>query len=114
MSDLNERDKKFMNGARHVLDQSAAQIDEKTVQHLRQIRREAVALPVRANWRWVYAFTGVATTVFIAVLFSTSVQQQQDAVASLDDVELLSASEEFEFFEDLEFYQWLESEGETT
>lgn len=113
MNDLNERDEKFMNGARQVLDQSAAEIDEITTQQLRQIRREAMALPVQTHWRWGYAFTGVATTVFIAVLFSTSLQQQHDTVASLDDVELLSASEEFEFFEDLEFYQWLDSDGAT-
>lgn len=114
MSDLNERDRALMDGARQVLDQSAAELDEITAQRLRQIRREALAQPARAHWNWGYAGAATAAMAVMAVVLWPGPQQTDTTVASLEDIELLSANEDIEFYEQIEFYQWLDSDGQAT
>lgn len=114
MSDVNERDKALMDNARKVLDESAADIDEITAQRLRQIRREALAQASRAHWNWNYAGAAAAGIAVVAVMLWPAQQQQLDTVASLEDLELLSAKEDIEFYDQVEFYQWLDSDGEAT
>lgn len=116
MSELTDEDKALMDGARKVLDQSAADVDEITAQRLRQIRRQALTQSPRSPrsaWHWSYAGAASAAVVVIAVVLWPG-PQQVDPLASLEDLELLSANEDIDFYEQVEFYQWLESDGEAT
>lgn len=108
-------EEKLRNLAKRRLDQSTDQLDEKILSRLKTARREAVAKASASHplSGWLMPMGGlIATAATVALVVSLWVvnPQQVDVLPVLDDMSLLSGSEDLEFFEELEFYQWLEDE----
>jgi hypothetical protein len=58
---------------------------------------------------------GAAAAAAAVVLFvwqGTGVQQPDVGLAAIDDLEILLGEDEFDMFEELEFYAWLEEQPE--
>lgn len=114
----------FLREATDTLDSSLEQIDGATRTRLRAIRREALTgLDRRRSPVWWMAAGGLAASVLVAVLsvvlWETNTAHEMPLAglsgeAVLDDMVLLGDSEEPEFFEELEFYMWLDDEAHTS
>jgi len=102
--------------ARQLRDKSEEPLDGGTLSRLAMARNRALdEVGRRRRWQaeWplaVGAFASVAAAAVVVVLWQEVNRPPELELASADELELL-ASEDLEFFEELEFYQWLEAEG---
>lgn len=122
---MSEDQDKFIKQVRQQLDQQNEALDGETLSRLRQVRAHAVAAGERkgVSLPGLKGFTGgavafasvsvLAVAVWLAVPTSTTqdvpVLAEVQATA-FDDLELLAATEALAFFEDIEFYYWLETQ----
>ncbi|HEY5604249.1 MAG TPA: hypothetical protein VIM41_14195 [Gammaproteobacteria bacterium] len=109
-------DQVLLAAARSTLEDSLEQIDADTLSSLAALRRHAVdaassKLPVLGYTRWYLPVGALATAMSVGVLVFTPWTEQptqSDApVTALEDLNLLTTSDEIELFKELEFYQWL-------
>ena len=96
------------------LDAATDEIDAATKTRLRAIRREALASAETSShsaW-WVPAgsLAAVATLAVMTVSLWTLMPEQDAFMPPLEDIALLSDKEELEFYEELDFYLWLNNE----
>ena len=112
-----EKERAFLDDAGSLLRESAQCLDESTLADLRAARSRAVTgviSPVRRNWVWVG--TAVAVTAAVVMTFSVWLPGGSRSTApvpgleNIEDVDLLSGAEEIQFYQDLEFYRWLDNE----
>ena len=107
----------FLSAAKSILESSVDQIDDDTQIRLLAIRRRAMEAAksqstlTPAFSRWFLPVGGLATA-FAAVLVAVTLWTQQPVqesapVAALEDLNILTGSDEIEFYEELEFYEWL-------
>jgi hypothetical protein len=110
MSD--EQERKFTEAAKQLLDQATDDLDGATLSRLHRARNQALTgaakrlpffrrpLPIMIT----SALTAAALVIFVA--FGPSPQEtiEKNLVA---DLGLLTAEESLDFFEDIEFYEWL-------
>ena len=100
-----------------VLERSAAALDGETAALLAARRRRALEAARQADGqRWVQ-WGGLAAVAASALLVlglwwgqTASHPTVPGATPLVEDLELLSTREDLEFFEDLDFYLWLENE----
>lgn len=115
-----ERQRHFAQTAKHLLDEAATHLDSDTLSQLQRARNRALAarskpLPL---YRRPWPMTGMiasALTAVALVVFVVNGPLRQEAVETnmVADLGLLTAEESLEFFEDIDFYQWLSTvEGE--
>ncbi len=118
---MSEDQDKFIKQIKQQLDQESKALDAETLSRLRQARARALSeSDNRKSRQWsvlgggAVAFASVSVLA-IAVWLSvpTNTLQNPPALAeaqitAFDDLELLAATEELEFYEDMEFYYWLE------
>ncbi|MDR2214160.1 MAG: hypothetical protein LBE21_11130 [Pseudomonadales bacterium] len=104
----------FLRQVRKDLDQSCAALDGYTLSRLNRIRHAALERKRQGRRSpLLLPFGGLAMAsvlVFCVMLFNATPPEPRRlpvAAEQLEDIDLLSASEELEFYEDLEFYQWL-------
>ncbi|WP_455366799.1 hypothetical protein [Kaarinaea lacus] len=111
-------DQIFLSAAKTTLESSVEQIDDHTQARLAAIRRRAVdtaankpPLASSVFSRWFLPVGGLATAcaaVLVAVTLWTQEPEQNSApVAVLEDLNILTGSDELEFYQELEFYEWL-------
>ncbi len=100
------------------LERKAGELDAATLSRLRQARALALAeldrqTPRRAtHWLWAGGFaTASVFAVALLVLVNNEQPANQGFEELLADTELLGEPDELEFFEELEFYVWLEEQG---
>jgi len=110
-----ETEDKFLNAAKHALDDAEKNLDAGTVARLRAARREAIEQGLRrpSHMRpgWLLPAGGFATaTIVFAVagLLWFSAPNLILLQVNVSDIELLTAHENPEFFADLDFLDWLE------
>ena len=109
---LQEND--FLEQVSSALDKSCDSIDGYTQSRLTRIRHQALDRTKQAS-RWkVWGPVGAAGLACSMVLVLNFGIQSQAPVSdtligdtAIEDLDLLTADEGLEFFEDLEFYQWL-------
>ncbi len=125
-----QQDDLFLTQARFHLECHAAAADPALTAFLRQARAQALrqrrsllwglphwSLPRWTLPHWAPATTGaaVATAAAVVVALSlwTSMPQQPAAlvVPNLEDLDIISSSEDLEFLDELEFYRWLADSG---
>jgi len=111
-------DQAFVTKAKEVFDQSVQALDAETQSRLNRGRHEALAHAGSGvsygQWlRWAPA-TGVAAAAVVAVVVLTGrpAVDELTPMASASDFEILLDEESFEMLEELEFYSWLDLEGE--
>ena len=102
---------------RQDLNDSVESLDANTLSKIRQIRAQAIDNAESNHSIWSgnkpgFLIGGIATAcvmVFAVVLLLNSPTSMQSIPA--EDIELISSSDNFELYEDLEFYEWLEEDG---
>jgi hypothetical protein len=106
----------FLDNARRTLDTAANDIDELTSARLRAARLRALDTgrrvpPWRRGWIVVtggFAAAGLAALVATALLWVTPPTPHAPvSIADADDLELLATQENPDFFDELDFYDWL-------
>lgn len=113
-----EKESSLFTDAKTVLQESTRHLDETTLARLRAARVRAVAVSprtARRHWLWAGVTTAIAAGVVLTFSLWVDGVSQHPAgvpgVTNIDDIDLLSGSEEMRFYQDLEFYRWLDSEN---
>jgi hypothetical protein len=123
-NDTRDMDAKLIEGIRNRLDEQVAGLDSATCSRLAQARHLALAAAAepRPRWRratrpagdWLVPAGAFASVLATAIALTLMVTEPGDGSApEMDDVELLTAGEELELYENLEFYQWLQDREQT-
>lgn len=111
-------DELFIRKARAMFEQSAAGLDAETQSRLNRSRKLALdELESRSlvwgNWsQWVPA-TGLATAAAVAVvMWNTKPVVEPIVLAPVSDFEILLNEDSLDMLQDLEFYSWIDIDGE--
>lgn len=104
--DITSTDADFTARVRQRLDARLASQDALTLARLRAARLNAVAVASRRP-TWTAALPLAAACAALAIALGHA-HAPLGAASGLDDVELLAGHEPLEFYQDLEFYAWLE------
>ena len=122
------RDAQLAECIRRRLDEDVSGLDDATLSRLRRARRLAVSAAAEGRpgrWRsvrlfdrptgdWLVPAGAFASIVATALALSLLVAEPDDGLArEVEDLDLLTAGEELELYENLEFYQWLEKREQT-
>ena len=108
-----------MNGEHQVINQvkqlldASEVLDPQTAMDLARRRQQALASARAAThaW-WPAAGAALAATALLVVVLWRWDGATPDQDLLQQDLEIMAAAEEWEFYQDLEFYQWLlEHEG---
>lgn len=112
-----DKEKSFLDAVNRELDQRVDAIDDSTRAALRNIRKEAIAQvhdKPGNSWQWWQPYPVLAVTASIALVVSVTLRINMtasiDDFPELKDIAMLMASDDIGFYQDLEFYQWLEAE----
>ncbi len=111
-----EKDKAFVETAKYLLSERAEAIDTETRSRLGKGRYEALqSLRSRKHpisWMWPATGVAVACTAVFAFFLILKEPGPKEVLSNMEDIELLASSAPIEFYDDLEFYDWLvEYEG---
>lgn len=95
---------------RQVLDESTDALDAHTLSKIRQIRAQAVEKAADKSFNWFGVISGALATACVMILAVIILMQSPTPMqpVPVDDLELISSSDNLELYEDLEFYEWLE------
>ena len=107
-----DKDQAFLHNARHLLDQSVDAIDEDTSSRLRKIRYQALNNKAEKSYGFMpySAFAATAAVLILTVTVWLTQSPNINDELVLEDMPLLTTGEELDFYQDLEFYSWLEEE----
>lgn len=107
----------LLSAAKSTLENNIDQIDEQVQARLAAARREAIDAcstkqSVTAKFsNWILPVGGLAmvgAALLVAVtLWTMPIEQKLEPVAVLEDINLLTGSEDIDFYQELEFYEWL-------
>lgn len=110
-----DSDAALVQRVRQELDRSCAALDGATQSRLNSMRHAALAQAGhRRGFPLLLPFGGLVTAsvlVFAVILQGPSLQPEAPALAPVEDLDLLTAAEDFDFYEEYEFYQWLATGG---
>lgn len=118
---------KLVERIREQLDADVDDLDGATLSRLAEARRQAVAAagkPRRRWWMprpggqgaadWLVPAGAFASVVATVVALTIMVAEPGNGLAKeVDDLEMLTAGEEIELYENLEFYLWLQDREST-
>ena len=114
----NMADEAFAEKAKQLFDASVDGLDGATRSKLNRGRQAALAEMQTGNRRWLQwaPAGGVAVAAVAALVVWTGSTQlpELDAPGVAADMEILLTEDSFEMLEDLEFYSWIDLDGETT
>jgi hypothetical protein len=109
---MSKTDETLAERAKAAFDQSVDGLDASTLSRLNRGRQAALAEAGHRGreWtRWMPA-TGVAAAVLLAVLTFQGPGDADVISAPAPDLEILLSEENIEMLEELEFYNWLETQ----
>lgn len=101
-------EQKFLESIRSRLDEGLEHLDAATLSRLRQAREQALAQRYkkrRAVWL-IPAGAAVAASILVALIINQP-KPAPEPDYLFDELEMLSAFDELDLYEDLEFYAWL-------
>lgn len=113
-----DSENEFNTNIRQGLDESVDALDANTLSKIRQIRAQAIELANDKSSADLFGnkqrlliggFATACVMVLAVVLLLNSPTSIQ--TVPVDEIELISSSDNFELYEDLEFYEWLEEDG---
>jgi len=118
---MSEKDEKaLVQNLRKMLDETETETDPRIRIRLRAARLRALeALETSVPWyahfpRWAAA-GGLATALALVLTVSlwTSKEQYNVPTGQVEDLELLTTTEQLELYKDLDFLRWLETSDHT-
>jgi hypothetical protein len=106
----------WLENIKKSLDDSVDTLDLSTQMALQRARQKALSQPTKRLWPNTPILALAASLLLAIILLITmpfSVQEDPTSsmLSVLDDLPLLSAEDDFELYQSLEFLQWLESQG---
>lgn len=102
-------EQQFVDAIKHRFDQSIDQIDAGTLSRLNNIRHNALDSADKKYRHRILLPVGAMVAASIAVIVFTLVQPDSSSSPFIaEDIEMLSTSDGIDFYENLEFYQWLD------
>lgn len=129
MNEQHDNETVFLDSIKAQLDHSVDDLDDLTRMRLRRIRQQAlqqvntsvaprtpvlVAREHAMREQWWMPAASVAAMVMISVLVFTLNRKMpghnEDMTTALQDMPILSAEQSPEFYQNLDFYQWLETQ----
>ena len=117
--DIVNDDDPLVGRAKTLFDESVDDIDAATLSRLNRNRHEALERSARRRlagpWmQWLPAAGVAAAAVFaVAVWTGDPSLDELTPPAAASDLEILLEGDELEMLEDLEFYSWIDLEGES-
>ena len=111
---MTEQDKEqaFLAKTRGILDHAVDELETATANELRLMRKKALK-PQRYDWfrqHGIPVFAASAAVLVITVSLLLNQGTQPIDMPALEYLSLLSETEELDFYQDLEFYDWLDAE----
>jgi len=114
--DKQHSEQAFLDKARQELDSSCEGLDGQTLSRLNRIRHEALERDSHPGRALLAPFGGLVTACVLVMLVSVYYPGQntyttvpvQESASAVEDLDILISPESIDFFENLEFYQWLE------
>ena len=106
------KDQAFLDNTRRILDNSVDGIDEDTSSRLRKIRYQALNNKAEKSYG-LMPYSAFAATAAVLVLTITIWLTQAPDINDelvLEDISILTSTEELDFYQQLEFYNWLDDE----
>lgn len=123
MSHKHETEQAFLEDIKARLDQSEDRLDDLTLMRLRRIRQQAVQAGssnppksevISRRERWLMPTASIAATVVITVMAfmitNRTSLHDEDMLAAVEDIPILEAEPAPEFYENLDFYLWLDEQ----
>ena len=97
------------------LDDSLNSIDAATLSRVRQVRARALEKTEKKSYNWFGIAGGAIATACVLMLVVMLSIKNEASVTPLtpEEIELISAMDEIEIYQDLEFYEWLAEEYES-
>ena len=111
---MDHNEDELINLSRRALDRRADQLDDIVVARLRAARLRATEVAARKNERpaWINPIGGLVTaTLVVGVATSLWMANPTFPKQGIEDMELLASAESPEFYQDLDFYLWLEEQA---
>lgn len=110
-----DQDKKFIDAVSNDLNKSVDDIDSTTQSRLTQIREHALTGQTKYSvQRWQLLTGALATACVVMLAIILLIRPEIDTSYTEDDVELFSTTDGLDFYEDLEFYVWLDEQEAST
>lgn len=104
-----DQNKEFIDAVTKDIKQSVDDIDATTQSRLAQIREQALTSDAgRSVQRWQLVSGALATACVVMLAIMLMIKPEIDTTYSEDDVELFTTTDGLDFYEDLEFYVWLD------
>jgi len=100
------------NTIKQVLDTGTDALDSATLARLHQVRSEALQQSAERGVRWwlpMSALGATAAAVLLATWLTTTVAPQAH-VEGAEDIEILASADNTDLYEQMDFYEWLESQ----
>ena len=108
--------KAFLDNINDRLNKRVDELDDATLSALQNIRKTAIAQAENKTtdtWNWLQPIPVMALASIVLVVSVTLQMTMTSSVLpspALADIPMLTASDDIEFYNDLEFYQWLDAE----
>lgn len=109
--ELNDKDREFAERLRQTLRQSERTLDKDTTARLRIAREQAVATAQKPRWALNWLVPAGAVAAGLLVFAWLPMQAPVLESSGMDSLEILADEMGPEFYQDLEFYEWLETRG---
>ncbi len=108
-------EKQFIANVKKALDLGTENLDAGTQSKLTRIRHKALDAGERKGFDIRQWFTvpvaGWATACLLVLGLAIYMNQSNGTLPPLEDIDLLAAEDNLEFYDGLEFYAWLTEEG---
>ena len=111
-------DEELVAEVRKALDRRTDGLEEETLHRLREIRLSALDMaennraPIFSLRRWITAGGFAMVAVMVLAISIWFVPQRRNLpIRQPDEVEIITAQEQLELYEELEFYRWLSVES---
>lgn len=112
MSDPKQTEQAFLAQVKSTLDAHETQLDADTLRDLRLARHKALESLHKPRRLWQPVTVAAMAAMVLIVVVSLQFTQPKTTVTApgMEDMTLLSTSDDLDLYENIDFYQWLELE----